>query len=250
MRTALIDGDTVIFAAASSTEYEVEWEPWLWTLWGNLDEAKETLDRKIEQIQEATEADRVVIALSADPPRWRERLWPEQYKMNRAGSRKPVTYKPLRAYVHEKYETYERPGLEGDDVLGMIATNPRMYPGEKIVCAIDKDLKTVPCTLYNYDKQTFTEISQYEADYFWMTQTLTGDPTDGYPGCPGIGPKKAEKILNGLGTIEEMWEAVVETYEKAGLGEEMALMNARVARICRATDYDYERKEVILWSPK
>src|SRR5690606_35316533 len=127
------------------------------------------------------------------------------YKMNRAGVRKPVTYKPLRAYVHEKYETYERPRLEGDDVLGMIATNPKMYPGEKIVCAIDKDLKTIPCTLYNYEKQELREITRYEADHFWMMQTLMGDRTDGYPGCPGIGPKKAEKILEGLETVEEMW---------------------------------------------
>lgn len=249
MRTALIDGDTVLFAAASSTEYEIEWEPWLWTLHGNLAEAKDVLDRKIVQIQEDLKADRVVVALSADPPRWRERLWPDQYKMNRAGARKPVTYKPLRAYVHEKYETYERPGLEGDDVLGMIATNPKMYPGEKIVCAIDKDLKTIPCTLYNYEKQELREITRYEADHFWMMQTLMGDRTDGYPGCPGIGPKKAEKILEGLETVEEMWQAVVTAYEKAGLSEEVALMNARVARICRAEDYDYEKKEVILWTP-
>lgn len=32
---------------------------------------------------------------------------------------------------------------------------------------------------------------------FW-TQMLTGDTTDNIPGCKGIGPKKAEKILAGL----------------------------------------------------
>lgn len=248
MTTALIDGDTVLYAASSSTEREVEWEPWLWTLWGDLDEAKDAADSAIERIANDVGADRIVIALSADPPRWRERYW-KGYKMNRAGGRKPVTYKPLRAYVHEQYETFERPGLEGDDVLGILATHPKLVEGEKIVCAIDKDLKTIPCDLYNYDKKTLDHVTEEAADRFWMKQSLMGDRTDGYPGCPGIGPKTADKVLDGLTTVEEMWPAVVAAYESKGLGVEAALTNARVARICRARDYDYQKKEVILWTP-
>jgi hypothetical protein len=41
----------------------------------------------------------------------------------------------------------------------------------------------------------------------------------------------------------------VETYRKKGLGEEVALLNARVARICRFRDFDYVNKRVILWTP-
>ena len=41
----------------------------------------------------------------------------------------------------------------------------------------------------------------------------------------------------------------LESYEKAGFGEEEALTQARVARICRAEDYDLETKKVILWEP-
>ena len=93
-----------------------------------------------------------------------------------------------------------------------------------------------------------------------MMQTLTGDTTDGYTGCPGIGPKTAEKILQAAlaeGTTEAnpaqlreiYWQHVVKAYAKAGLSEEEALTQARVARICRNSDYDFKTKQVILWSP-
>ena len=72
-----------------------------------------------------------------------------------------------------------------------------------------------------------------------------GDATDGYSGCPGIGPKTAEKVLE-QGCD---WATVVGCFKAKGLSEEAALIQARVARICHAKDYDFEKKEVILWNP-
>jgi DNA polymerase-1 len=46
-----------------------------------------------------------------------------------------------------------------------------------------------------------------------------------------------------------MWERVVSAYEKAGLSEAEAITQARVARILRASDYDFVNKSVKLWSP-
>jgi DNA polymerase-1 len=86
-----------------------------------------------------------------------------------------------------------------------------------------------------------SEITEAEADRTHLIQTLTGDRTDGYPGCPGIGEKRAEAIADGG------WSAVVESYEKAGLGEEYALTQARMAYILRHGDY--KRGTVRLWTP-
>jgi len=258
-RTILLDGDTVVFAAASSAEVETQWSDWLWTLHANLEDAVERLESSISRIVGDLGADHLVIALSCEEhSRWRPKVMPD-YKANRTKSRKPIVYGPLREYVLEKFDTYLRPTLEGDDVLGILATNPKAYPGtEKIVVAIDKDLKTIPGKLYNYDRRTLETITPLMADRFFFKQALMGDPTDGYKGCPGVGPKKADKILDdceGESALPDRelaarwWEAIVETYEAAGLSEEVALMNARVARICRSEDYDFEKKEVILWSP-
>jgi DNA polymerase-1 len=81
-----------------------------------------------------------------------------------------------------------------------------------------------------------------------MLQTLTGDTTDGYPGCKGIGPVNADKVLEGLGTPEEMWEAVVEAYRKKGFGREFALQQARCAFILRH-GYWAPGTGVKLWEP-
>ena len=77
------------------------------------------------------------------------------------------------------------------------------------------------------------------------TQTLTGDVTDGYAGCPKIGPKTAEKILGSHPT----WNAVVQAYQKENLTADYALTQARLARILRASDWDEEKQQVKLWEP-
>ena len=82
-----------------------------------------------------------------------------------------------------------------------------------------------------------------------MHQTLTGDISDNYKGLKGVGEKTATKILHGLKTKKEMWEAVVAQYKKQNLSEKDALLQARVARICRASDYNFKRQRPILWRP-
>ncbi len=60
-----------------------------------------------------------------------------------------------------------------------------------------------------------------------------------------IGPKTASRLLDEAAN----WDTVVNAYEKAGLTEEDALVQARVARILRASDYDQSTQEPILWTP-
>jgi 5'-3' exonuclease len=67
------------------------------------------------------------------------------------------------------------------------------------VVSIDKDMAQIPGWHVNPTKDDFPRwVSEEEADYFLALQWLTGDSTDGIPGLPGIGPKKAEKLLGGL----------------------------------------------------
>jgi len=93
-------------------------------------------------------------------------------------------------------------------------------------------------------------ITEFEADYNHMMQTLCGDASDNYSGCPSIGPKTAEKILADCETSADLWDATLATFKKKKLSEEVALIQAQVARICRASEYNFETKEVIPWTPK
>jgi DNA polymerase-1 len=89
------------------------------------------------------------------------------------------------------------------------------------------------------------DISEDEADYWHLYQTLIGDSVDGYGGCPNIGPVTAKKLLDKSPT----WKTVVDTYKKAKLDEAYALQQARCARILRPADYNFETGEPILWQP-
>jgi len=83
-----------------------------------------------------------------------------------------------------------------------------------------------------------------------LSGSLTGDATDGYPGCPGVGPKKATAILGSCApSLACMWAGVRQAYESKGLIEEDAVEQARMARILRAEDWDFQKKAPRLWCP-
>jgi DNA polymerase-1 len=241
MTTLLIDGDILLYRSSSACEYEAQWDDDVWVLSGNLEESKDVFKQSIDNLSTSLSSSRLTICLS-DRANFRKLVYPE-YKAARKNTRKPLVFKPLLEWVEDTYETIRYPNLEADDVIGLLATSPGF---NGIVVSDDKDMKTLACTLYT--KQQLTTVSANEADRFWMLQTLMGDSTDGYQGCPGIGPKTAEKLLTGKG-LRENWGHVLNAYRHAGLTEEDAVRNARLARILRHGDYDFEKHEVKLWTP-
>lgn len=251
MRTLLVDVDSIIYAAAATNEMAVQWDENTYSVSGDFDGARRQLDQKLTQLQENLDANHMVLALTDSENPWRLKVLPS-YKGNRKDVRRPILLKPLRDYTLEVYNTFLRSGLEADDCCGILATAesvPEPIDGERVICSIDKDLRTIPGLLYNWNSETMESISEEQADRNHMMQTLTGDTTDGYKGCPKVGPVKAEKILGDAKTVQGMWPLVVQAFNKAGLSEEDALTQARVARICRANDFDFKKREVKLWQP-
>lgn len=113
---------------------------------------------------------------------------------------------------------------------------------------IDKDLKSVPGNHWNPDKKELgvVAVSEEDADFFFLTQAIAGDNTDNYKGVPGIGMVRAARLLE---KESPSWETVVSAYAKADLPESEALLNARMARILRSSDWDAETNTVNLWNP-
>jgi len=84
----------------------------------------------------------------------------------------------------------------------------------------------------------------------FFEQILKGDPIDGYYGIKGIGPKKAERIIDEAKEMGmPLWDAVCNAYLSNGLTIENALLNARMAHILTAGEYDFKTKTVKLWEP-
>jgi DNA polymerase-1 len=258
-RVLLIDADILVYQVASAAEKPVDWGDDLWTLHSDMNEALPRLIGQINDIQERMRGNEMVFALTSTETNFRKTIYPK-YKSNRKATRKPLVWKPLRDFLTATYTVFEKPHLEGDDCLGILATSKYAFTKEhgddveKVLVSIDKDFKTIPCHYWHLTNGE-SHISESQANYWFMFQTLTGDTTDGYPGCPGMGPKSAEKLLSAFDKHSEgfdlkgAWEAVLKAYKDKGLGEAVALQQARCARILRASDYDFKNKKPILWEP-
>lgn len=243
-RTLLVDGDINAYQVAASIEKPIHWGDDLWTLHSDAAAGRDALDAQLTGLMETLEADHMIIAMTG-PSNFRMDVLPT-YKSNRKDTRKPVCLPQMRQHIFDNYDTRMFDGLEGDDVLGIMATG-KFIKGEKIIVSIDKDMKTIPASYYrmSHPDEGVIEVTEEEADYWHLTQTLTGDTTDGYKGCPGVGPKRAADLLD----VDCSWDTVVRAYEKAKLGEGEALIQARCARILRASDFNSKTKEPILWTP-
>ncbi len=237
MTLLLIDGDIVAYKAAASAETPINWGDGLWTLHCYEQDVALRLDEQIDKLVNEAPVQDCIVALS-DKANYRKELAP-YYKANRKTTRKPMLLQWAKEYLQSKYNTVMYRRLEADDVLGILGTANT----DTIIWSEDKDLRTVPAK--HWIDGDVVEISKEEADYNFFTQTLVGDATDNYKGCPSVGYKTAEKILE----FGDGWGAVVRAFISKGLSEEVALENARLARILRNGEYDTDTGEVKLWTP-
>jgi len=238
--TLIIDGDLYLFRAAAACEEETDWGDDIWSLSTDIGAAKKAFESSIAKFKAELMAEDVVITFSGGE-NFRRTVEPT-YKAARKKTRKPLGYKALVTWAMQNYEALQVDCLEADDVMGILGS----VEGTKaIIVSDDKDMKSVPSSLYRPASNERLTINQADADRYFYTQTLTGDVTDGYAGCPKVGPKTAEKILGSHPT----WNAVVQAYQKENLTADYALTQARLARILRASDWDEEKQQVKLWEP-
>jgi DNA polymerase-1 len=238
--TLLIDGDLYLYRATTSIEEECDWGNDIWSLYTDVAAAKRLFISMINGFKEKLNVDDVVVTFSGRN-NFRRGVDPT-YKASRKKTRKPVGYAAMVTWALEEFNSVLVDELEADDVMGILGSIPET---KAIIVSDDKDMKSIPAKLYRPQSDERLDTSLSEADRYFLTQTLSGDVTDGYSGCPKVGPKTAEKILGARPT----WGAVVAAYQKQELTEDYALTQARLARILRHGDWDDEKQSVILWEP-
>ena len=144
----------------------------------------------------------------------------EQYKAQRAAAPEDIhaAVPIIKDILHARnIEVLEKEGFEADDVIGTIAKRLASPEVEVFMATPDKDYgQLVSDNIYmfrprhngGYEKMGVSEVcAKYELqstgqviDYLG----LMGDASDNIPGCPGVGPKTAVKLLQQFGTIENM----------------------------------------------
>lgn len=253
MTTLLLDADILAFRIASVSQklyqFGEDCEPSLQV--DDWEDVTPRIDYAIAKLQEDLDTQEVIVCLSCPTAEnWRLDILPS-YKGKRDYSKRPVHLAAIKDYMEANWPSYRRPTLEADDIMGILSTDPGIVPGKKIIVSSDKDMKTIPGWLFNPDHPTKPiRIPEDEANWWHLYQAICGDAVDCYAGCPGAGPVIAWKTLDGLfGDYSQgdVWQAVVELYESKGYTEADALVQARVARICRSSDYDFSAKRVTPW---
>ncbi len=251
--TLILDADMLLFRACSSTEVEIELSDDVWTRHSELPAAREyywdTVDRWLEQYKlERTQ----VLHCFTERSAFRRELAPT-YKMNRKGP-KPIGFKALKNELLQEEGAYMFHRIEADDLIGIFATMLSEQSDQQVIIASgDKDLNQIPGHHTWIDKEDWG-VTDEEAERFRYQQAISGDTTDGIPGCKSVGPTGAERIVEkfDLSNPVECWEEVVQTYRTKGKAEEpgeTALLQARLTRILRHGEYNFKTHEVKLWNP-
>ena len=243
--TLLIDADWLIYNSCCACEQDTRWNEWQHQLTSDVRECLNMIDNRLDLYKKIAGGNHDIVMCFTSYPTFRHEIFPE-YKINRIGKRKPLALRSVIEKVKEVYETVAYEHLEGDDVLGLLATNGRYK--DPIIVSVDKDMRTLPCKLIADD--SIEHITNKKANRHWFEMSLAGDAGDGILGIKGMGMVTASKTLaNTPDTKEALWSKVQETYTKKGYTIADAILNARLTRILREGDYDYNTGEVKLWNP-
>ena len=234
----LIDCDFVVYKCTAAAESEIDFGDDVIVVTSSFKEAYSCVKRELNRIANKFGSFDEMILFFSDSKNFRKDIQ-KSYKGHR-NRKKPCGYRRVINKLNDEYPVIKMAGLEADDSMGVYATK---HTGN-IIVSPDKDMKQIPGMLWNFEESTL--IKPEEGAKWHLIQAMAGDNTDGYAGVPGIGVKRAVALFEEKGYS---WKTVVEAFKEKGLSEDIALENARLARILTNEDYDDEKMEPILWSP-
>jgi hypothetical protein len=173
----LIDGDSLAYYSMSAE---------------TLEEGMQGIDARIKYMLEVTETEKYHLFLSTKSFRHNIATI-RPYKGNRKKVDK-ILLPSLLKHLEVNHNGVRMPLLEADDLVSFFNA---LDKENSIICSPDKDVLLQNYGKhYNYGKDEFIEVGKDDAQFFLWKQVIMGDSGDNIEGIPGIGPKKAESILN------------------------------------------------------
>ncbi len=177
------------------------------------------------------------IAVCFDPhgPTFRHEMY-EGYKAQREAQPEDITASvPIIKEIIEAYHipAFEVPGFEADDVIGTLANMASKEGYTTYMMTPDKDygqLVTDDILIYKpslrgqgFELRGVEEVCRK----YGITSplqvidllALEGDSIDNIPGCPGVGPKTATKLIGEYGSVENLLDHAGEI--KGALGQKI-----------------------------
>lgn len=207
------------------------------------------------------------IAVAFDPPggTFRHEEY-EAYKAQRQETPEdiriavPIIKDIIAAYNIKELEVLR---YEADDVIGTIAKKAEKEGFDVYMMTPDKDYGQLTSDhIFMYRPKSFGPgfdimdakkvMEKYElSSPLQMIDLLglMGDASDNIPGCPGVGPKTAQKLLSEYGSIENLLEHTIEIKgalkTKLEENKEQIIFSKFLATIKTDVPIDFEKNEYI-----
>jgi DNA polymerase-1 len=249
MRTALLDADIICWKACSLAQqkFDLGGEE---VIKANEGMMRNIANNMVRRWSEMVNADQTVFCVSdrADGGRSFRFDIATYYHENRLKMVRPEGLLQLHWDMVKKYKGVFHPGLEGDDILGILGTSGEFE--DPVIVTEDKDMWSVPCSVFLPTRsKVIRRVPEETANRYWFRQALIGDPADNYKGCTGVGKVRAKTLLAGAQSVKELWTRTLGAFLRAGHTEAYALEQLRLARILRAEDINDDWTEIKLWHP-
>lgn len=228
----LVDGDMLVYRVGFACDEETE------------DVATQTLDNYLsEMVMDLSDHYTSSIVYLTGKGNFRDEVAVTQpYKGNRDNTRSPVHKKALRDFMIDVWNAQVVDGIEADDAIAMKATE---LDHKAIICSLDKDFKQIPCSMYDYTKKVLTAVKKDDAMRWLYKQALMGDRVDNIQGIHGIGPKKADKIIDPCESEWECYSACLSHYSDNELDEDRLLESLNLLYLLRSPEDRYSKPSEI-----
>lgn len=179
--TALIDADSLLYFSCYGSEEDKD-----------LSEAK--LSEKIYDILNILSSSYNITSFCLfvkGNNNFRYKIYPD-YKAKRP--EKPEMVDILKQYLIDEFNTVISHNAESDDYV-YTYSQLDCFKDKCIICSVDKDMLQIPGLHYNYQKNIYIPVDDFQSRYSLAFQMLKGDTTDNIKCLKGYGEKTAQKIL-------------------------------------------------------
>lgn len=261
--TPLIDGDILQYETAFAVEarwrYAQEEQGFSTEEPAPSDWLAERIEEQMAYILNEIGTEKEPILFFTGKTNFRNDIATSKKYKDREGAR-PFHYNNAKAVLKNKWESFEREGLEADDLIAIWMTK---YPDKSICVSRDKDLLQVEGWHYQWENNKQPSFGPLLVEgygkiwvdkgtlrgygsKFFLGQCIIGDPTDTIPGLPRKGPAAAFKALGDTNTYEEGLKAVQSLYE-ATIGDRWEDYLTEQGRLLWMTRELDSNKQPVLW---
>jgi DNA polymerase-1 len=223
----------------------------------------------LEQLLKDENPTHIAVVFDLNVPTFRHQMF-DAYKATREAM--PEDLIKSIPYIRKIIEAYnipilEKAGFEADDVIGTLAKKAETMGYTTYMMTPDKDYsQLVSEHIFMYkpsrggEKPEIWGIKEVQENFMiqepWQVIDvlgLMGDASDNIPGCPGIGPKTAMKLVSTYQSIDGLYENINDL--KGKMKENLVEFEAQVrlsrilAKIILDVPVEFEEDKLIMEEP-